>query len=160
MWECNWWELYRTDATVKNRTIFTYQRPLSEERLMQEIRSRRLFGYVQCDLEVPEYLKAYFYNFPPIFKNTVVGTNDIGDLMREYAEKKGLCQNQEECSYQASTRKTEPSSLLYYYITCIWVLNVQKFINSFSIHPRSVPVALFSLPSMLEEMEMKIPNQA
>ena len=48
------------------------------------------FGYVQCDLEVPEHLKAYFVNFPPIFKNTVVSRNDIGDLMKEYAEKEGI----------------------------------------------------------------------
>ena len=49
----------------------------------------------------------------------------------------------------------EPSSLPYYYITCIWVLNVQKFINSFSIHPRSVSVACNSLSSMPEDREMK-----
>ena len=49
MWDCNWWELYRTDATVKIQLLenFPYQRPLNEERLMQEINSRRLFGYVQ-----------------------------------------------------------------------------------------------------------------
>ena len=70
MWECNWWELYRTDATVKNhlRANFPYLRPLSEEHIMQEIKSRRLFGYVQCDLNVPEHLKAYFANFPRILK--------------------------------------------------------------------------------------------
>ena len=70
MWECNWWELYRTDATVNNhlRTNFPYQQPLSEELLMQKIKSRRLFGYVQCDLKVLDNLKAYFANFPPIFK--------------------------------------------------------------------------------------------
>ena len=70
LWESNWWELYRTDATVKNhpRINFPYQRPLSEERLMQEIKSRRLFGYVQCDLKVPEHLKAYFANFPQFSK--------------------------------------------------------------------------------------------
>ena len=92
MWKCKWWELYRTDATVKNhlRANFPYQRPLSEERLMQEIKSGRLFGYDQCDLKVPEHLKAYFANFPPIFKNTVVGTNDIGDLMKEFAEKERI----------------------------------------------------------------------
>ena len=41
---------------IKNqlRTKFLYRQPLSEERLMQEIKSRRLFGYVQCDLKVPE----------------------------------------------------------------------------------------------------------
>ena len=33
MWECNWWELYRTDASVKSclRENFPYKRPLSEE---------------------------------------------------------------------------------------------------------------------------------
>ena len=40
MWECKWWELQWTDATVKNqlRANFPYQWPLSEERFMQEIR--------------------------------------------------------------------------------------------------------------------------
>ena len=90
--ECQWWELYRTDVTVKNhlRANFPYQQPLSEERLMQEIKSGRLLGYVKCDLKVPDNLKAYFANFPPIFKNTVVSRSDIGDLMKEYAEKEGI----------------------------------------------------------------------
>ena len=92
MWEYNWWELYRTDATVKShlRANFLYQHPLIEELLMQEIKSRKLFGYVQCDLKVPEHFKAYFVNFSQIFKNTVVSRNDIGDLMKEYAEEEGI----------------------------------------------------------------------
>ena len=57
---------------------------------MQETESGRLFGFVQCHLGVHEHLKAYFANFPPIFKNTVVSGNDIGDLMEEYAEKEGI----------------------------------------------------------------------
>ena len=65
------------------RANFSYQRPLSEERLMQETRSGKLFGYDQCDLKLPEHLKAYFANFPPVFRNTVVSRNDIGDLMEE-----------------------------------------------------------------------------
>ena len=72
------------------QTNFPYQLPLSEERLMQEIKSRTLFGYVQCDLKVPEHMKAYLANFPPIFKNTVVSRNDIGVLMKEYGEKEGI----------------------------------------------------------------------
>ena len=69
MWECNWWELCRTDATVKNhlRANFLYQQPLIEERHMEEIKKRRLFGYVRCDLKVPEHLKAYFANFTKFF---------------------------------------------------------------------------------------------
>ena len=44
MWECKWWELYQIDATVKNhlRENFPYQRPLSEERVMQEIKRARV----------------------------------------------------------------------------------------------------------------------
>ena len=57
---------------------------------MQEIKSGELFGYVQCDLKVSGRLKAYFANFPPIFKNTVVSRNDIGDLMKEHAEKQRI----------------------------------------------------------------------
>ena len=81
-------KLYRTDATVKNhlRANFPYQRPLSKERLMQEIKSRKLFGYVQCDLKVPEH----HCEVSPIFKNTVLSRNDIGDFMKEYAEKEGI----------------------------------------------------------------------
>ena len=92
MWKCNWCELYRTDVTVKInlRANFPYQRPLSEERLMQKIRSGKLFGYVQWNLKVPEHLKAYFANFPPIFKNTVVSRIDIGNLIEEYAEREGF----------------------------------------------------------------------
>ena len=75
-------------------------------------------------------------------------------------KKKGLCHNQEDWSYQASTWKMKPSSLPYYYITCLWVLNIQKIINSFSTLPRSVSVALYCLPSMLEDTEMKIVTQA
>ena len=92
MRECNWWELYRSDAQVKShlRANFPYKRPLSEEQLLQEIIDGRLFGYVQCDIEEPEQLRGYFSNFPPIFKNTVVSKNDIGDLIKEYAEKEGI----------------------------------------------------------------------
>ena len=92
IWDCKWWELYRTDATVKNhlRADFPYRQPLSEERFTQEIKDGILFSYVQSDLKVPQHLKAYYANFPPIFKKTVVSRNDIGDLMKEYAEKEGI----------------------------------------------------------------------
>ena len=63
---------------------------MSEEQLLQGIIDGRLFGYVQCDIEVPDHLQIYFSNFPPIFKNTVVSREDIGNLMREYAEKENI----------------------------------------------------------------------
>ena len=120
MWECNCWELYRTDATSKNhlRAIFPNQQPLSEERLMQEIKSRRLFGYFQCDLKVAEHLKAYFANFTPTFKNTVVSKNDIGDLMKEYAEKEGITSHPRRMLISSFHLKNGPiiNTLLLYYL--------------------------------------------
>ena len=95
MWECEWWNLYKTTTCVKEhlRESFLYKRPLREESLLEQIRSGKLFGYVQCDIEVPEQLKEKFANFPPIFKNTNVVRHDIGSLMQDYAEKEGLlCQ--------------------------------------------------------------------
>ena len=92
MWECEWWSLYKTDAPVKSylRANFPYKRPLSEEQLLQQIIDGRLFGYVQCDIEVPEHMRCDFSNFPPIFKNTVVSRDDVDNLMKEYAEKEGI----------------------------------------------------------------------
>ena len=92
MWECEWRSLYKTDASVKShlQKNFPYKRPLSEEQLLQGIVDGQLFGYVQGDIEVPKHLRRYFSNFPPIFKNIVVSREDIGTLMREYAEKENF----------------------------------------------------------------------
>ena len=92
MWECEWWSLYKTDASVKShvRKNFPYRRPLSEEGLMQGIFDGRLFGYVHCGIEVPEHLRDYFSNFPPIIKITTVSRVDIDNLMKQYAEKENI----------------------------------------------------------------------
>ena len=69
------------------------RRSLTEQQLLEGIKKGSLFGYVQGDIEVPENLRVNFANFPPIFKNTLVSMNDIGDLMKMYAEKGGImCQ--------------------------------------------------------------------
>ena len=88
MWECEWWRLYKTTNTIKQhiREHFPYRRSLAAEQLLEEIKKEKLFGYLQCDIEVPENLRAHFANFPPIFKNTLVGKDDIGDLMKNYDE--------------------------------------------------------------------------
>ena len=66
---------------------------MREETLLEQRRSGKLLGFVQCDIEVPEDLRKKFANFPPIFETTNVGRHDIGLLMKDYAEKEGLkCQ--------------------------------------------------------------------
>ena len=92
MWECEWWRIYKTTTNVKLhiRENFPCRRSFTEQHLLKGIRKRNLFGHVQCDLEVPEKLRENFANFPPVFKNTLVSKNDIGDLMKTYAEEEGI----------------------------------------------------------------------
>ena len=92
MWECEWWRLYKTTNTVKQhiREHFPYRRSLAAEQFLEGIKKGKLFGYVQCDIEVPENLRANFANFPPISKNTLVSKSDIWDLMKNYAEEERL----------------------------------------------------------------------
>ena len=87
IWEYNWWETVKSDESVKIhlRNNFPFKLPLTQESLLTKIREDKLFGYVQCDLEVPDGLKYKFSNFPPIFKNFNVSRADIGDYMRDYA---------------------------------------------------------------------------
>ena len=67
------------------RNNFPFKLPLTQESLLAKIRDDKLFGYVQCDLEVPGGFKYKFSNFPPILKNFNVNRADIGDYMRDYA---------------------------------------------------------------------------
>ena len=88
MRECEWWSLYKTTTCVKEhlREWVPYKRPLREERLLKQLKSGKLFDYVQCDIKVPGELKKNFTVFPPVFKNTNVGRHGIGLLMKDYAE--------------------------------------------------------------------------
>ena len=58
--------------------------------MIAKIRDGEMFGYVQCDLEVPAGLKYKFLKFPPIFKSFNVNRADIGDYMRVQAVENNL----------------------------------------------------------------------
>ena len=93
MWECEWWQLYKTDVSIKEHCgeSFPYKRPLRQDQLLDRIESATLFGYSQCDIKVPEHLRETFANISPIFKNTNVCRQGIDPfLMQEYAEREGL----------------------------------------------------------------------
>ena len=105
MWECEWWRLYQSTNTVKQliREHFPYRRSLAAEQLLEEIKKGKLFGYVQCDIEVRENLRVIFANFPPIFKNTLLSKNDIGDLLKNYAEEERLLSQPRKMLISSST---------------------------------------------------------
>ena len=58
-------------------------------RWIERIKDGSFFGLVECDIVVPEHLRDKFSEMSPIFKNTVVGREQLGKEMRELAEKTG-----------------------------------------------------------------------
>ena len=69
---------------------FPYRCSLAMEQLLYEMKTEIFFVYVQCDIQAPDGLTVNFANFLLIFKNTLVSKNDIGDLMKTYAEEEGI----------------------------------------------------------------------
>ena len=92
MWECKCWRLYKTTNTVKQyiREHFLYRRYLAAEQLLDEIKEGKLFGHLQCDIEVPGNLRSKFVSFLAIFKNTLISKSETVDLMKNYAEEERL----------------------------------------------------------------------
>ena len=92
MWECEWWRFYKTTTNVKLniRENFPHRQSLTKHLLIEAIKKGNLFGYVQCDIEVPENFWANSGNFPPIFMITLLSKNDIGNLMKTNAEEEGI----------------------------------------------------------------------
>ena len=74
MWKCGWWRLYKVTADVKQdiRENFPYRHSFAAEPVLEEMKHGKLFGYVRCDIEVPENLRANFAKFPRIVNNFLV----------------------------------------------------------------------------------------
>ena len=81
------WEGFKTDDKIKKhvRTHFPFKRQFFTDSFLAKIQDGSFFCYVQCNLVLQDELKSKAANFLPIFKNTEVGRNDIGDCMKKYA---------------------------------------------------------------------------
>ena len=76
IYACDW-----DDKTVKKNVP-----PVCTEKDMENaIMTGESFGFIKCDIHVPEHLVDYFSEFPPIFKNTEITMADIGEHMQAYA---------------------------------------------------------------------------
>lgn len=61
---------------------------LEARELPRLITQGKLFGLVECNIEVPRWdvdLIDYFEQFPPICKNAEISIYDVGKHMKEYA---------------------------------------------------------------------------
>nr|XP_039250892.1 uncharacterized protein LOC120328465 [Styela clava]XP_039250893.1 uncharacterized protein LOC120328465 [Styela clava]XP_039250895.1 uncharacterized protein LOC120328465 [Styela clava]XP_039250896.1 uncharacterized protein LOC120328465 [Styela clava]XP_039250897.1 uncharacterized protein LOC120328465 [Styela clava]XP_039250898.1 uncharacterized protein LOC120328465 [Styela clava]XP_039250899.1 uncharacterized protein LOC120328465 [Styela clava]XP_039250900.1 uncharacterized protein LOC1203 len=89
MRECDWNEITKTEPVksfLKSRQPNLYKGyTLSTQQMINVIQKGKLFGLIECDIQVPDELKEYYAEMPPIFKNILVSQADIGEHMRQYA---------------------------------------------------------------------------
>ena len=91
IWEKDWQALINQRPEIKvylqqHRTYTHFKKYLNQNQIIQYIQDGHLFGFVECDIEVPDHLKDYFSEMTPIFKNTEVSLKDVGQHMQEYAK--------------------------------------------------------------------------
>jgi hypothetical protein len=79
------------------RFIATHQRrpldkvkTMTKQSIINAVKNDKLFGCVECDIHVPESLREYFKEMFPIFKNTEIRREDIGEFMKSYAEENNV----------------------------------------------------------------------
>ena len=89
IWECEWKEYKRTH-NIQNRYTYPTESVyrMTESELLERIKHGLIFGAVEVDIHVPDSLKDYFSEMPPIFKNTVVKQEDIGIFMQNFLKEK------------------------------------------------------------------------
>jgi len=92
---CEWERLKRMDKEVR---YFLYSTkmgdidlgPMSEKEIEEKILSEELFGFVLCNVKVPEEKRKRFECFPAIFKKAKIGLMDIPEPMRTYVLKHNI----------------------------------------------------------------------
>ena len=73
--QCEW----KRDGIPTPEPVVCTQQDIQDTIMRDEV-----FGIVKVSLYVPDHLKSYFEDFPPLFKNQKIEFNDIGEHMQEY----------------------------------------------------------------------------
>ena len=76
---------------------FGSQRVYSQEELIASIQSREIFGFVECDIEVPPHLREKFSEMSPIFTNIWSSRSDLSPHMKALAEDNGFLKRPQRC---------------------------------------------------------------
>ena len=102
MWECAWDTMKKQDpeisAYVKSSYYpFEHKMTVTTDDIMKSIQDGSFYGFVECDIHVPDDLKEKFAEMPPIFKNTELSPSDGGEYMAEFARVNGLNMKPRRC---------------------------------------------------------------
>ena len=95
IWEKDWQTLASQYQKLKPISLNIvpacthFKHYLNQNQIIQYIQDGRLFGFVECDTEVPDHLKDYFSEMTLMFKN-VVCLNDVEECMQQYAKEHSI----------------------------------------------------------------------
>ena len=95
IWEKDWQALLTQQPDIKSylsqhRTYTHFKKYLTQDQVIQYIKDGHIFGFVECDIEVPDHLKEYFSEMTPIFTKNVDVCLDVGEFMQEYAKQHNI----------------------------------------------------------------------
>ena len=86
----------KTDKELQWFIATRLRRPLDKVKTMTlqtilgAVKNETLFGCIECDIHVPEHLREHFSEMCPIFKNTEISRDNIGEFMEAYAEENDI----------------------------------------------------------------------
>ena len=91
IWEKDWQALVTQQPKIKaylskHRTFTHFKKYLNQDQIIKYIKDGCLFGFVECNIHVPDHLKDYLSEMTHIFKNTEVSLKDVGQHIQEYAK--------------------------------------------------------------------------
>ena len=62
----------------------------TSQQILSGVRVGTVFGLIECDVCVPQALRAHFAKMQPVFKNIRLTRDDLGPFIRRYAEERGI----------------------------------------------------------------------
>ena len=95
IWECEWRRLVKGKATLKLfleaffDVCFGNQRSYTEEELINSIRHKEIFGFVECDIQVPSHLHGKFSEIVSDIQERLslsLSRSDLSSHMETFAE--------------------------------------------------------------------------
>ena len=97
IWECEMGELLKQEAHLKAEMealkpafLKRYPHAVTMSDIIEGVRSGLFYGFLECDLHVPEALYGKFEGFPPLFSNHDVTPADVGPVMGQYIKDKSI----------------------------------------------------------------------
>ena len=88
MWECEWRQYKSANGENAVHNSYTYKTEntyrMTELEVLAHVMNGDIFGAVEVDIRVPDDKKWLFEEMTPVFKNTTISQDDIGDYMRDY----------------------------------------------------------------------------